>query len=147
GDLPMIMCYPGQLNQVFMNIISNAIDALNQQSIQGIQPVFSDSSSQKNTLKNYDKQQIEIQTQIINEGSILVQITDNGPGIFDHVREKLFDPFFTTKPIGKGTGLGLSVSYQIIVEHHRGKLWCESVPGQGTTFSIQIPINQSVLSS
>lgn len=142
GDLPMVMCYPGQLNQVFMNILSNAIDALEQQQEQhkllDSINIFRDSDYPAETVE----QSIKIQTQVINGESILVQITDNGPGILDHVHEKLFDPFFTTKSVGKGTGLGLSVSYQIIVKRHQGKLWCESTLGKGTTFNIQIPINQ-----
>lgn len=128
GSLPLVNCYPGQLNQVFMNIISNAIDALESYSC--------NQSSEWGA-------QIQIQTQVFEADWILIKVTDNGPGLPDEVKEKLFDPFFTTKPVGKGTGLGLSVSYQIIVERHGGKLWCDSIVDQGTTFHIHIPIAQT----
>ncbi|MEP0853514.1 MULTISPECIES: sensor histidine kinase [Cyanophyceae] len=120
GDLPLIECYPAQLNQVFMNIISNAIDALLEESTQ-------------------PSKQITIQTQRINFSHIQVGIRDNGMGIPPEIREKLFDPFFTTKPVGKGTGLGLSISYQII-EKHRGKIDVISAIGQGTEFAVTLPI-------
>ncbi|MGK7891164.1 MAG: ATP-binding protein [Leptolyngbyaceae cyanobacterium] len=153
-DLPMVMCYPGQLNQVFMNILNNAIDALEQSSSHPQYPISPDnpssSYSESHNFGDHDhrlshpcEQYIRIQTQVIDQDSILVQIIDNGPGMVERVRERLFDPFFTTKPVGKGTGLGLSISYQIIVERHQGKLWCESSLGEGTTFNIQIPIVQS----
>ena len=120
GDLPLIECYPAQLNQVFMNIISNAIDALLEESTQ-------------------PSKQIIIQTQRIDFSHIQVGIRDNGMGIPPEIREKLFDPFFTTKPVGKGTGLGLSISYQII-EKHRGKIDVISAIGQGTEFAVTLPI-------
>ncbi|MDZ8051212.1 MAG: PAS domain S-box protein [Aulosira sp. ZfuVER01] len=123
GNLPLVECHAGQLNQVFMNIISNAIDAL----------------------EEYNRQQsntsiISIQTKVIQNNWVRICIADNGPGIKEEVRQRLFDPFFTTKPVGKGTGLGLSISYQIVTEKHGGKLWCESILGQGTKFIIEIPI-------
>ncbi|MEP0798794.1 ATP-binding protein [Funiculus sociatus GB2-A5] len=120
GDLPLIECYPAQLNQVFMNIISNAIDALLEESTQ-------------------PSKQIIIQTQRIDFSHIQVGIRDNGMGIPPEIRDKLFDPFFTTKPVGKGTGLGLSISYQII-EKHRGKIDVISAIGQGTEFAVTLPI-------
>ncbi|MBD1927170.1 HAMP domain-containing protein [Trichocoleus sp. FACHB-90] len=120
GDLPLIECYPAQLNQVFMNIISNAIDALLEESTQ-------------------PSKQIIIQTQRIDFSHIQVGIKDNGMGIPPEIRDKLFDPFFTTKPVGKGTGLGLSISYQII-EKHRGKIDVISAIGQGTEFAVTLPI-------
>ncbi|MEP0789210.1 MULTISPECIES: sensor histidine kinase [Cyanophyceae] len=120
GDLPLIECYPAQLNQVFMNIISNAIDALLEESTQA-------------------SKQIIIQTQRIDFSHIQVGIRDNGMGIPPEIREKLFDPFFTTKPVGKGTGLGLSISYQII-EKHKGKIDVISAIGQGTEFAVTLPI-------
>ena len=161
GEIPLVNCYPGQLNQVFMNILSNAIDALElnheksefsrdeykHNSANRISNPSSSASTQainstdKDAL-NSSEDRIEIYTQAIDSDWALIKITDNGPGLPDDVKEKLFDPFFTTKPIGKGTGLGLSVSYQIIVERHGGKLWCESIKGKGTTFNIQIPIHQ-----
>ncbi|MDF5710210.1 MAG: PAS domain S-box protein [Nostoc sp. S4] len=125
GDLPLIDCYVGQLNQVFMNILTNAIDALEE--------------SQSNR-KTTEKPQIVIRTEILDNNFVVIRIIDNGAGIAEEVRTRLFDPFFTTKPVGKGTGLGLSISYQIVVEKHGGILKCTSEPGQGTEFWIQIPI-------
>ena len=131
GSLPAIECYAGQLNQVFMNILSNAIDALEEyHQLHG----FTDSVKQQG--------KIHISTQITGDGWIRIRIKDNGPGIEEEVQSKLFEPFFTTKAVGKGTGLGLSISYQIIVEKHGGKLYCQSIPGEGTEFIIEIPIQQ-----
>ena len=133
--LPLIECYPSQLNQVFMNIISNSIDAL---------------ESYYNPQTQHQKQPPTINIIIITEFSkpnyITVRIADNGPGITEEVKKKLFEPFFTTKPVGKGTGLGLSISYQIVVDKHKGLLWCESTPGQGTEFWIEIPVRQEMKS-
>ncbi|MFN6558436.1 MAG: PAS domain S-box protein [Nostoc sp. ChiSLP01] len=128
GNLPLIECYTGQLNQVFMNILSNAIDALEDSLIQG-----------KIT---HNKPQIRICTQQLDAKEIVIRIIDNGPGIAEEVKQRLFDPFFTTKAVGKGTGLGLSISYQIITERHGGLLQCISSPNQGAEFLIQIPIAQ-----
>ena len=130
GELSAIECCPGQLNQVFMNIFSNAIDALEESGVR------SQASEKKAT--------IAIRTQKTKDNWITIRIADNGMGIPENVRAKLFDPFFTTKPIGKGTGLGLSISYQIIVERHGGTLSCHSEPGKGTEFTIEIPIRQYV---
>jgi PAS domain S-box-containing protein len=129
GDLPLIECYASQLNQVFMNIISNAIDALHE---------FDRSRSREAVAQNPST--IELITRMTNMGWVEIGIKDNGAGIPEAVQEKLFDPFFTTKPIGEGTGLGLSISYQIIAEKHGGKLSCISTVGTGTEFWIQIPI-------
>lgn len=123
SQLPLINCYVGQLNQVFMNILSNAIDALEDK----------EDTSNKNPT-------IWIYTETIQSDNLLITVADNGIGIDENVRNKLFDPFFTTKEVGKGTGLGLSVCYQIVVEKHGGKLWYDSAPGKGTKFMIQIPI-------
>ncbi|MEG4320965.1 MULTISPECIES: PAS domain S-box protein [unclassified Microcoleus] len=129
GQLPKIPCHPGQLNQVFMNILANAIDA------------FEESSSQaQNTQQNPTSPEITIKTEMINGKSICIRIGDNGPGIPQDNIVRLFDPFFTTKPVGKGTGLGLSISHQIVVEKHKGKLQCISEPGKGTEFIIELPI-------
>jgi two-component system, NtrC family, sensor kinase len=133
GELPLIDCYPGQLNQVFMNIIANAIDALEENIHQNI------TSEQKYEFSPF----ISIRTQIANEDWAVICITDNGEGIDETVHSRLFDPFFTTKEIGKGTGLGLAISYKIIVELHGGKIDCYSTPELGTEFVIQIPIRQS----
>lgn len=134
GQLPLIECYAGQLNQVFMNILSNAIDALEEY-------------NQQRTFEETVKQpsRIQISTQIISDNWINIRIADNGSGISEKDQTKLFDPFFTTKPIGKGTGLGLSISHEIIVDRHGGKLYCQSNPGQGTEFIIEIPIQQQNL--
>ncbi len=132
GDLPLIECYAGQLNQVFMNLIANSIDALDEGNAgRSFQAIVADPN------------QISIGTSQLDQDWIQVWISDNGAGIPEAVRSRLFDPFFTTKPVGKGTGLGLSISYQVITEKHGGKIWCESVPGRGTTFMMEIPIVQS----
>ncbi len=120
GDLPLVECYPAQLNQVFMNIIANAIDVM----------LESDT----------EPKQIVIQTEKVGEDRVFVKIRDNGPGIPPEVKDKIFDPFFTTKQVGKGTGLGLSISYQII-EKHKGKIEVISQPGKGTEFAIALPVN------
>jgi two-component system NtrC family sensor kinase len=131
GKLPGVECYAGQMNQVFMNIINNAIDALEHYNIQ---------CSQQEILSN--PHQIIIYTAVANNNRVVVRIVDNGPGMSAEVKHKLFDPFFTTKPVGQGTGLGLSISYQIVVEKHSGVLRCESELGKGTEFWIEIPLRQ-----
>ncbi|MGB0560409.1 MAG: sensor histidine kinase [Spirulinaceae cyanobacterium] len=149
GEIQPLYCYPGQLNQVFMNLLANAIDALEEHYLAPIHDA-----------DRHQSLNIEIWTRILSgaqmnvrlqppsvtqpncdtESWLEITIADNGPGIPKSALSKLFDPFFTTKPVGKGTGLGLSISYQIIVEKHGGDLRCESVPGQGTKFIITIPI-------
>ncbi len=131
GTLPLVQCYAGQLNQVFMNILANAIDALNSYNTQR-----SPSEIQSNPST------IRIRTEMLGSDYVTVRIADNGSGMTEEVRGKLFDPFFTTKPVGKGTGLGLSISYQIVVEKHGGVLKCVSQPGQGAEFWIEIPVVQ-----
>jgi signal transduction histidine kinase len=128
GQLPLVECYPSQINQVFMNILSNAIDALEEQYLQR-------SPDERSNISI-----ITVRTKKLLNQTISIHIADNGPGIQEHICSKLFDPFFTTKPIGKGTGLGLSISYKIVTEKHAGKLYCQSFPGQGTEFVIEIPI-------
>lgn len=120
GKLPAVECYAGQLNQVFMNILANAIDALEAPEQPQPQPC------------------IQIRTTALPNHWVVIQITDNGPGMSETVQQRLFDPFFTTKPVGKGVGLGLAISYQII-EKHGGRLKCHSCPGTGTEFTIEIP--------
>ncbi|HEY9876268.1 MAG TPA: PAS domain S-box protein [Candidatus Obscuribacterales bacterium] len=132
GDLPKVECYAGQLNQVFMNILTNAIDALDD---------YSRRRSPEEIKQNPGK--IWIRTQVLGGFKVAIQIADNGSGMTDQVRSRLFDPFFTTKPVGQGTGLGMSISYQIVVEKHRGQLKCISAPMQGAEFVIEIPIQQS----
>jgi signal transduction histidine kinase len=133
GNLPKVECYAGQLNQVFMNLLANAIDAI-EESNRG--KTYEEISQNPNIIK--------IQTQAVDDWAV-IQITDNGSGIPEAVRRKLFDPFFTTKPVGKGTGLGLSISHQIVVERHQGTLECISLPGQGAEFAIKIPLHLSAL--
>ena len=140
GDVPWVQCYAGQLNQVFMNILSNAIDAL-EESVASAQSSSTSSTTQLITDNGlWATPTILIRTEIVNTNQVVVRIKDNGPGMTEAVRDRLFDPFFTTKPVGKGTGLGLSISYQIVVEKHGGILKCLSQPGQGAEFWIQIPI-------
>jgi signal transduction histidine kinase len=130
GDLPTVECYPGQLNQVFMNIFANGIDALDQSSM---------GQSYEEILEN--PKTITIRTEVKPEnGTVIIGIRDNGPGIPENVKEHIFEYLFTTKPVGKGTGLGLSISYQIIVEKHSGQISCVSELGEGTEFIIEIPI-------
>ena len=129
--IPEIECFPGQLNQVFMNIIANAIDAL-EESNQG--KTYTEMIASPN--------QITISTELTpDQTQVLIRIADNGTGIPEEISSQLFDPFFTTKPVGKGTGLGLSISYQIVVDKHQGKLECYSRNGQGTEFLITIPVH------
>jgi two-component system, NtrC family, sensor kinase len=125
-DLDPIECYPAQLNQVFMHLISNAIDAL-------------ENKPHKESNALQFPGQILIQTQKLNERIIQIKIADNGPGIDEAIRSKIFDPFYTTKPPGKGTGLGLSIVYRV-VEKHGGKIEVSSQPGRGTEFMITLPI-------
>ncbi|WP_374791755.1 ATP-binding protein [Aerosakkonema funiforme] len=124
GELPKVACYAAEINQVFMNILSNAIDAL-------------ETTRQPDTDKSPS---ITITTELGRSENAIVRIADNGPGMTAAVLSKIFDPFFTTKPVGSGTGLGLSVSYQIVVDKHGGMLTCTSAPGEGAIFTISIPI-------
>ncbi|MBO0348351.1 amino acid permease [Phormidium pseudopriestleyi FRX01] len=128
GDLPEVECLASQLNQVFMNLISNAIDALHEQANktpEGGEP---------------PAPTITIRTAALDSHWVRIAIADNGPGVPESIRNRLFDPFFTTKAVGEGTGLGLSICYQIVVEKHGGRLYCSSEPGQGAQFIIEIPV-------
>ncbi|AFY35839.1 response regulator [Calothrix sp. PCC 7507] len=127
GELPLIECYVGQLNQVFMNLLTNAIDALDEQ------------NSRPYLVNNAEPATIQIRTQRVHQDWVKICIADNGSGIPADLQPKVFDPFFTTKPVGKGTGLGLSISHQIIVEKHQGQLLCHSELGKGTEFVINLP--------
>ncbi|WP_442936756.1 sensor histidine kinase [Nostoc sp.] len=127
GELPQVECYAGLLNQVFMNILANAIDAI-EESL-----VITHSSSVR------DKAKICIRTEVTDDKQVIIRISDNGTGIPESYQNRLFDPFFTTKPVGQGTGLGLSISYQIVVQKHGGQLQCISAFGEGTEFIIKIP--------
>ena len=133
GDLPKVQCYPGQLNQVFMNILSNAIDAIEE---------YNKNRSHEEREKQPSR--IWISTEVLPDcNQVAILIGDNGPGMTQEVCHRLFDPFFTTKPVGQGTGLGMSASYQIVVHKHQGQVQCISAPGYGTVFLIYIPIEQS----
>jgi len=134
-ELPLVQCYIGQLNQVFMNILSNAIDALD-----GLGTQNQGQSATKSTRNP----QIKIATKIVDENWVAICIADNGPGMSPEVIKQLYDPFFTTKEVGKGTGLGMAISHQIVQEKHRGLLKCFSEVGKGTEFWIQIPIKSFV---
>ncbi|WP_017316367.1 ATP-binding protein [Mastigocladopsis repens] len=135
GNLPLVECFAGRLNQVFMNLLANAIDALEEPLIMCHVSFVEDKKQRKNP-------QIRIHTELSDDKLVIIRIRDNGPGIPESLQHRLFDPFFTTKPVGKGTGLGLSISYQIITEKHGGKLQCFSFPGEGTEFAIAIPLHQ-----
>ena len=139
GELPLVKCYPDQLNQVFMNLISNAIDAL--------EVSIANTNTEENSLN--DSQLIKsnlpiivISTQVVDGSSpkVVIRIIDNGFGMSPSLQGRIFDPFFTTKPLGKGTGLGLAISYRIVVEQHQGKMHCLSTPGEGTEFVIELPL-------
>ena len=127
GELPIVECYAGQLNQVFMNIIVNALDAMESGN-------YSQTPSKLQLTTEYHHAQQEV----------VISIGDNVGGIPNEILNRIFDPFFTTKPVGKGTGLGMSISHQIVTEHHQGTLTCHSTLGQGTKFMITIPIAQKI---
>ncbi|MCC5653909.1 HAMP domain-containing protein [Nostoc sp. XA013] len=131
--VPLIECYAGQLNQVFMNILVNAIDALEESNAKRTYQEIKDNPSR-----------IKIRTSVVNSTWVEVAIADNGVGISKEFQQRIFDPFFTTKPIGKGTGMGMSISYQIVTEKHGGKLECFSTAGEGTEFIIQVPLRLKV---
>ncbi|MEO8893783.1 MAG: ATP-binding protein [Coleofasciculaceae cyanobacterium] len=138
GNLPLVECYYGQLNQVFMNIISNAIDSLENHCEPTRTITIATSVYQENLKQNCSQNHSNL------ANSVIIRISDNGGGMTPTVINQLFDPFFTTKSVGKGTGLGLSISHQIIVEKHSGILKCSSEPGKGSEFWIQIPITPPV---
>jgi signal transduction histidine kinase len=133
GALPPISCYPGQLNQVFLQLFANSIDALQEQDYRRSPLDVSENPSR-----------ITIRTELLEEGDrILIQFKDSGPGIPAEIQQRIFDPFFTTKPVGKGAGIGLTVCYQIITEVHGGRIECFSEPGAGTEFWIELPVTMS----
>lgn len=155
GSIRPVECYPGQLNQVFMNILANAIDALDENpkfssDAQSSVPPSLETKIQTALQRSHhpplpdDQSQptIWIRTEMVGPDQVAITIADNGSGIPESLKHRLFDPFFTTKPIGKGTGLGLSISYQIVKGRHTGSLKCSSVPGLGTKFVITIPVRQ-----
>ena len=133
SNLPLVECYAGGLNQVSINILSNAIDALNEYNKQrSLDEIFARQLA------------MTIRTVLLEENSrVVIQIRDNERGMTADVKDRIYEPFFTTKPLGEGTGLGLYISYQIIVEKHGGALKCFSQEGQGAEFWIEIPIRQT----
>jgi predicted ATPase/signal transduction histidine kinase/tRNA A-37 threonylcarbamoyl transferase component Bud32 len=124
GQLPHIECYAGALNQVFMNILNNAIDAIEMAKSQSSTPC------------------IQIWTEVVNNNEVKIRIADNGVGMTEEIASRVFDPFFTTKPVGQGTGMGMALSYQIVVDQHHGQLECVSRLSEGTEFVVQIPMRQ-----
>jgi len=130
GNIPIIECFPGQLNQVFMNILANAIDTLEE-------------ATQKLTFENLaaNPNRIEIQTRLDESGKqVIIHISDNGMGMTDEVKQRVFDHLFTTKAVGKGTGLGLAIAHQIVVEKHGGAIEVNSTLGMGTEFVTTLPV-------
>lgn len=144
GNLPLVECCACSLNQVFMNILNNAIDAIASRLFANAKPTVANANDALKGLgasgTTTDTPLIWIGTEVLDHQQVQIRIADNGSGICDSVKQRLFDPFFTTKPVGQGTGLGLSISYQIVVEQHGGQLQCNSVLGQGAEFLILIPI-------
>ncbi len=130
-ELPPVEAHSAQLNQVFLSVLNNAIEALEE-----------GTGDRMGRWETKPCPLIRIRTEVISDRRVAIRIADNGPGMTEAVRDRLFDPFFTTKPVGKGMGLGLSISYQIVVEKHGGQIDCISAPGRGTEFIIAIPISQ-----
>ncbi len=143
GKLPLVECYAGQLNQVLMNILANAIDALEESIVSG-QSSIPNGKTTDNEQLTTNNSQITIRTSVIDSQWVEIAIADNAQGMPEKIKSRIFDPFFTTKPVGKGTGMGMAISYQIITEKHSGKLECFSTLGKGTNFIIQLPIRQKV---
>jgi len=135
GELPKLRCYPGQMNQVFMNLIANAIDALDEFNAG---KTYAKIDKNPNTITISTLGVCQKEQQIMD--TLVIRIADNGQGMPESVIEKLFTPFFTTKAEGEGTGLGLSICHQIVTEKHGGTLECFSSLGKGTEFVISIPI-------
>jgi signal transduction histidine kinase len=132
GKLPVVQCFPGQLNQVFMNILANAIDAFDE----------------ANEGKNYEEikanpNQIVIKTYLTEANQVQIEIKDNGCGIKPEIKQRIFEQGFTTKAVGKGTGLGLAIAHQIVTKKHGGTITCISEQGHGTTFIITLPIGEA----
>ncbi|MEL6322073.1 MAG: HAMP domain-containing sensor histidine kinase, partial [Cyanobacteria bacterium J06626_14] len=128
-------CYPGPINQVFMNLLVNAIDAIED---------TLNTNTDKSSSKSSSIGTITIHTALQNDAWVRVKIMDTGCGIPDSIKTRIFDPFFTTKPVGTGTGMGLSICYQIVHELHSGHLECLSSPREGTCFEIYLPLIQSL---
>ncbi|MEH2120708.1 PAS domain-containing sensor histidine kinase [Nostoc sp.] len=141
GELPLIECYPGDLNQVFMNILTNAIDALEERikhDYSFTPTLFIHTEIISNHLSLVNSNELWVDKRLGKKHKVIIRISDNGKGILPHIQRQIFEPFFTTKPIGKGKGLGLSISREIIVEKHQGKLKCNSQLGEGTELVIEM---------
>lgn len=141
GKIPEVECHINQMNQVFMNVISNAIDCLLAQK-EAEKEAESESESKEAIKPSGKKRRIAIATKCLESNRVAISITDNGPGMSDEVKNRVFEPFFTTKAIGLGTGLGLSISREIVEKTHHGSLSCVSAVGEGSTFTIELPIAQ-----
>jgi signal transduction histidine kinase len=141
GKIPEVECHINQMNQVFMNVISNAIDCLLAQK-EAEKEAESESESKEAIKPSGKKRTIAIATKCLDSNRVAISITDNGPGMPDEVKNRIFEPFFTTKAIGLGTGLGLSISREIVEKTHHGSLSCISTVGEGSTFTIELPIAQ-----
>ena len=128
GPIPLVRCYPGQLSQACMNLIANAVDAIDERC-----------AGQSFEVNQAHLHRISIET-LSNNAMVMISVQDTGIGMDDGVRSRLFNAFFTTKPVGKGTGLGLSISHHIVTEKHGGTLICTSVLGEGSTFTIALPM-------
>jgi signal transduction histidine kinase len=121
-ELPAVVCYPGDINQVVLNLLVNAAHAI------------------KEKVKDGEKGQITVRTRMMGE-CVEISVSDTGSGIPEAIRNRVFDPFFTTKEVGKGTGQGLALAYTVVVKKHGGKIWFESEVGKGTTFFITLPVS------
>jgi signal transduction histidine kinase len=126
GEIPLVTCYASQMNQVFLNLLHNAIDAVEVKMAR----IFDRAYEPK----------IWIQTTVSEKNSVLIHVKDNGIGIAKDLQAHIFEPFFTTKSVSRGAGLGLSTSYEIVVEKHRGNLTFQTVPEEGTEFVVEIPL-------
>ena len=142
SQLPLITCYASQLNQVFMNLLSNAIDALENQPSPRAITIRTETGQERRASSVEADEKLDARRSHPSSEFVVIRIADNGTGMSEEVKQKIFDPFFTTKPVGSGTGLGLSISHQIVVEKHLGHISCVSTPGQGTEFIVEIPVSQ-----
>lgn len=152
SELPSVACYPGKLNQVFLQLINNAIDALNEAFAQPLSDSRLDSKSDSLSISNSPSENskplrsaqptITLSTALEN-GQAIIQVADNGPGIPKNLQHRIFDHFFTTKPVGSGTGLGLTIARTIICEDHQGQLTLQSQAGKGTQFTIALPLSEA----
>ncbi|MDZ7957236.1 MAG: hybrid sensor histidine kinase/response regulator [Aulosira sp. DedQUE10] len=142
GSLPLVTCYASELNQVFMHLLNNAIDALDKSAIKSQRTDNQEDEHFRNVSLLTQNPQIHIRTELTHLNTVKIAIADNGSGIEQSLQSSLFNPFFTTKPVGQGSGLGLSISYQIVVQKHQGKIACLSSPREGAEFVIEIPLEQ-----